>query len=105
MASLFHNATSKDHSKVMYNDVRTITFKLMDGKNPLSSTGIIDHRLYKGENRIYATRDENFLWYVKYDKGAIPPALNQKWTHFPRMIDDLTAYFNTRNVVIKQIED
>lgn len=105
MASLFHNATSKDHSKVMYNDVRTITFKLIDDKKPRSSTGISDPRLYQGDNKLLATRGEDFLWYVKYEKGAIPPALNQKWTHYPRMVADIEAYFNTRNIAIKQIED
>jgi hypothetical protein len=77
----------------------------MDDKKPVSSTGIVDPRLYKGGNKLYATRGEDFLWYVKYDKGAIPPALQQKWTHFPRMVEDITGYFNSRNVAIKQIED
>lgn len=105
MASIFHNATSKDHIKVNYADVRTVTFKIMDDKKPLSSTGLADPRLYKGGNKLYAQRGEDFLWYVRYDKGALPPALQQKWTHFPRMVEDLNGYFNSRNIAIEQIED
>jgi hypothetical protein len=105
MASLFHNNTDKDHIKSNYADVRTITFKLIDDQKPRSSTGLSDPRLYQGGNKLYATRGDDFLWYVKYEKGAIPPALNQKWTHYQRMLTDVEAYFNTRNVAIKQIED
>ena len=105
MASLFNNSTSKDHIKTMHAEDRIISFEIMDGTKHVSSTGLIDPRLFKGGNRLHAQRDDGGLWIVRYDKGDIPPALKQHWTHFSRLVQDVEAYFNSRNVAIKRIED
>lgn len=105
MSTLFHNSTSEDHIKSNRSEDRVIILELIDATAPLSSTGIVDKRLYKGGNRLHATRDENFLWSLRYDQGAVPPPLQQRWTHFPRLMEDVELYFKNRNLNVKRIED
>ena len=105
MATLFHNSTSDDHIKTNRSEDRIITFQIIDPKLPTSATGIADPRLFKGGNKLHAQRDESFLWYLKYEMGSVPPFLQQRWTHFPRLIDDVTTYYKSRNMAIKLIEE
>lgn len=105
MSTLFHNSTSDDHIKTNRSEDRIITIELIDDQAPSSSTGIVDKRLFKGGNRLHAQRDENFLWLLRYDQGSVPPALAGRWTHFPRLLDDITLYFKNRNLSVKRIED
>lgn len=105
MSSLFHNPTSSDHIKVNRSDDRAISFQLIDDKKHITAGGIVDPRLFKGTNRLHAQRDEEGLWFLKYESGDIPPALKQRWTHYTRLIDDVEAYYRGRNLSIKRIED
>src|SRR5882672_6960885 len=105
MATLFHNAANDDHIKYNRLEDRIITFQIMDDKKPISSIGLADPRLFKGGNKLHAQRDNGGLWIVRYETGAIPPALQQHWTHFSRLVQDVEAYFNSRNIAIKRIED
>lgn len=105
MASLFHNSTSEDHIKTNRLEDRVISFQLIDDKKPINSTGLADPRLFKGTNKLHAKRDDGGLWILKYEMGAIPPALQQHWTHFSRLVDDVTAYYKGRNMAIKRIEE
>lgn len=105
MATLFHNSTSDEHAKKNRLEDRIIHFQLIDESAPSNRTGLADPRLVTGGNRLHAQRDANFLWYLKYEAGAIPPPLQQRWTHFPRMIEDVESYYNSRNMSVKRIED
>jgi len=105
LSTLFHNSTSDDHIKTNRSEDRIITFNIIDDK-ALASTGLADPRLFKGGNKLHALREpKSFLWYLKYEMGAVPPALQQRWTHFTRLVEDVTAYYKTRNMAVSRIED
>lgn len=74
-----------------------LILKVREGKKPLSaSQGIIDERLFKGENKLWAKYDT--LWYLAYDSGTIPPALQQRWTKYSYALKAAKEYFNKRNI-------
>lgn len=78
----------------------------VDGKAPLSSTGLIDKRLFTGDNRLHAIYDhQTHLWYLKYDDGIVPDPLKQRFTGLQKMLDFVTGYFARRNIKIEEIID
>lgn len=95
------------NTKMRGND-RAFALELIDDKAPISSTGLVDKRLFTGDNKIHAVRDETStnLWYFRYDKGEVPGALKDaKFTKFDQAQKYLEKYFNTRNIKIKEIID
>lgn len=85
---------------------RVFTLELIDSKAPVSSTGLLDHRLFKGENKLHAIMDsQTCLWSLKYEQGSIPPSLRQRFTSFSRLKKVAEDYFATRNVKITEISD
>lgn len=89
---------------------RVLMLELQDGKKPLGSTGLVDPRLFKDgdeANRLHAVMDqETCLWYFKYDKGAVPPALkDMRFTGFKKAKEYATEYFNKRNIKITEVKD
>ena len=84
---------------------RILVLKLMEGKEPVSSTGIIDPRLFKGENNLHAIMDEETcLWYMRYDKGVVPPALkSSSFTSFSKLYKYAKEYFAKRNIEIVEV--
>jgi hypothetical protein len=79
-----------------------------EGENPKNSSGMIDKRLFTGDNKLHAIRDEasSFLWYFKFDHGILPQYLNgRRYTKFDEAKKDLERYFNSRNVEIKEVID
>lgn len=89
---------------------RVLVLSVMEGKKAMSSTGIIDPRLFKdGEdgNKLHAIMDpESCLWTFKYEKGALPPALrNGRWTGFKALKKFADDYFAQRNIVITEVKD
>lgn len=87
-------------------DDRILSLELIDGKAPLSSTGLIDKRLFRGENKLHAIKDtQTCLWYMKYDDGLIPEPLRQRFTTFSRLFKTAEDYFTKRNVKITEIID
>jgi hypothetical protein len=86
---------------------RVFKLKLMEGKQALgSSTGIVDPTLFKADgNKLHGLMDsETCLWYFKYEKGALPPALrDQTFTSFAKLKQYAEDYFRTRNVEIEEV--
>lgn len=84
---------------------RVLTLSQIDGTKPLSSTGLVDKRLFTGENKLHAIMSpSNLLWTLKYEQGAVPPPLRDKsWTSFPLLMNDTRAYFKSRNIDIIQV--
>lgn len=92
----------------MRGNERAFILEQIDDKAPISSTGLIDKRLFSGENKIYAVRDETSfnLWYFRYEKGNLPGALEGiKFTKFVEAQKYLEKYFSTRNIKIKEVID
>lgn len=81
---------------------RIISVKLKKGLTPKSSTGLLDNRLFTGDNRLHAIQDAG-LWYLKYDQGGLPMQLRQRFTNFNLLMKSVTTYFTGRNVEIKEV--
>ena len=84
-------------------DDRILILRPIDGK-PTSSTGLVDRRLFNGENTLHALHDtRRRLWSLKYDKGGLPQPLKQQWTKFSALLTFVKKYFKSRNVEIIEI--
>lgn len=89
---------------------RILVLEPIDGKKALSSTGLVDPRLFKeGEdgNKLHAVMDmETCLWSLKYEKGAVPPVLkDQRFTGFKALKKYTEDYFAKRNIRITEVKD
>ena len=85
---------------------RILVLKVKDGEKPLSSTGLVDPRLFTGENKLHAVQNpRNLLWSFKYDQGGLPPVLKQQFTNFETLFKHATSYFATRNIEIVEVID
>jgi hypothetical protein len=81
---------------------RTFSLRVIDGKKPISSVGLVDTRLFTGENKLHAIQ-ENGLWYLKYEQGGLQSALKQKWVSFNSMLNDVKTFYARRNIEVKEI--
>lgn len=73
---------------------------------PLSAAGLVDKRLFTGENRLHAIMDtQTCLYYLKYDSGIVPEPLRQRFTSLKKLLDFVTGYFERRKIRIKEILD
>lgn len=73
---------------------------------PVSSTGLLDKRLFTGENKLVANKDPQYqLWSLSYEHGIVPEALKQKFTSFKVLVKFATDYFDKRHITIKEIID
>ena len=90
------NATSFD---------RVLVLKPIEGK-PKSSGGVIDNRLFTGDNKLHMLRDpETAFWSFKYDKGLLPDQLRQSFTTYTKAFEYVKNYFERRNIEILDIVD
>lgn len=86
-------------------DDRVLVLEAVGGK-PLNSKGLVDTRLFKGENKLHAMMDgQTCLWYLKQDHGILPEPLRQKFTSFRALRDFTEGYYGRRDVVIKEVID
>ena len=86
---------------------RTLVLKVRDNEKPKSSSGLIDPRLFSGENELYAVMDDvNCMWYLKYKQGGLPESLrNHKFTNFSTLLNYTKKYFLKRNIEIAEVID
>jgi hypothetical protein len=83
---------------------RVLVLEPIEGKATLSSTGMVDKRLFNGENRLHAIKDEaTTLWYCQYDSGRLPEPLQQRFTGFKALLKFVEDYMLRRNVRIKEV--
>lgn len=83
---------------------RVLVLEPIDGKKPLSSTGLVDPRLFTGGNKLHAIMDkQTSLWTLKYDDGLVPPALRSQYTGFRILKEHCEQYFAKRNMRIKEV--
>lgn len=95
------------NTKMSGND-RIFALEQIDDKAPISSTGLVDKRLFTGDNKLHALRDEGSfnLWYFQYEKGDLPkPLKDVKFTKFDQAQKHLETYFNSRNIKITEVID
>lgn len=95
-----------NYSTKMRNTDRIIVLEKMEGKDTLSTKGMVDNRLFTGENKLHAVMDpQNCQWSLRYDSGILPGTLAGKWTSFSKLQEFVTSYFYRRNINVKQIID
>lgn len=83
-----------------------LVLKPVDGEKPKSVTGLVDPRLFTGENRLHAIMNtQTCLWHLAYDNGILPGALKQQWTGWDPLYKFTTAYFKRRNIEIVEVID
>lgn len=91
--------------RVKSND-RYVILKQMEGKPSLNSSGMVDKRLFSGENKLHVILDpQEGLWSVKFEKGLTPGHLDQKFTTFRKAVDTIVQYYRKRNIEIDKIID
>lgn len=94
---------SRRREKMATND-RILVLKTMDGKSAKDTRGIVDSRLFTGENKLHGIYDERTgLWNLRYETGGLPGPLQQKFGTFGELEDFARKYFSTRNVEILEI--
>ena len=87
-------------------DDRVLVLSPVEGKDPLSSTGLVDKRLFTGENELHAVKDpQTCFWSLRYTAGVVPPVLKQSFTSFNKLKEFVEQYYNKRNIEIKKIID
>ena len=85
---------------------RVLVLKLIDGKKPLDSIGLVDKRLFTGENKLHAIMDtQTCMWTLKYDMGGLPQPLKQRFTTFTKLLEYTRNYWKTRNIEISEVQD
>jgi hypothetical protein len=83
---------------------RIFKLKIIDNKKPKSATGMIDTRLFNGENNIHVKKDpETNFWFFEYDMGAVPGMLKHKFTGYKAALKHAETYFKTRNIEIEEV--
>lgn len=76
------------------------------GEKTLTDTGLVDTRLFKGENKLHAVMEPaSCHWFMKYEKGGLPEPLKSRYTSFPKLVEAAKQYFSGRGVDIEEIVD
>lgn len=90
----------------MRSDDRVFVLQPVQGKSAKDILGRADPRLFTGENNLHAIYDDiTGMWRLRYDMGALPEPLKQKFTTFNTAVDAVKKYFSSRNVEITKIID
>lgn len=85
---------------------RILVLEVMDGQKAKSSTGMTDPGLFSGENKLHAIKDsQTCLWYLKYERGVLPPAFKQQFTGFKALLKFVEDYYRKRNIIVKEVID
>lgn len=84
---------------------RILVLRPIEGSKAKSSTGLVDPRLFKGDNNLHAIMDPMGLWYCRLDQGVIPPELKQQFTSFAKLLKHIQEYYKTRNIEIVEVKD
>lgn len=83
-----------------------LELKPKEGKNPLNSGGVVDKRLFNGENKLHVFRDPVVgLWRLKMDSGNLPAPLQQHFTKYELAKYAAETYYGKRNVEISKVID
>ena len=65
---------------------RVLVLEVVDGEKPLSSTGLVDPRLFTGENKLHAIKNpQTCLWHLTYEMGVLPATLKGEYTGFNQL--------------------
>lgn len=94
-----------DKATIRSND-KIIVLTPVEGEAGRTSAGMIDKRIFTGENKLHAKYDaQTNLWAAHYEFGSIPEPLKQKFTKFSLLLDCVKEYYKKRNVDVKEVID
>lgn len=93
------------HAPNMRKDDRIIVLAPIEGKKVVSSTGLVDTRLFNGDNKLHAVLGVNGLWSCRYEQGSVPGALKQSFTKFSELLRYVEQYFLKRNIKVVEVQD
>ena len=93
------------NSKLKQDD-RILILKTKEGSTAKSSTGVIDNRLFTGENKLHAIMNPTTcLWRMKYESGVLPVPLQGEFTNFTKLKKVAENYFKSRNIEIVEVQE
>lgn len=99
-------ARNMDESPKLRKADRVIIVKPIDGKKALSTSGLVDTRLFTGDNKLHAVRDgQNMLWSLKMEAGGLAEPLRQRFKTFDSLLEFVRTYFRKRNIEITEVID
>lgn len=83
-------------------DDRVLVMKPKEGESVKSTGG-----QFQGGNQLHAVFEgHTCLWYLKFEKGALPGALKDKrYTSFKKAVQAAENYFGRRGLEIVKIEE
>jgi hypothetical protein len=86
---------------------RILTLSVKDGKEAKGSTGLVDRRLFTGDQQLHLSMNEQTgLWSFRYSKNALlPEPLQGTFTSFSKGYQQAEQYFDKRNVRITEVKD
>ncbi len=86
---------------------RIISLSPVDGKKAQSSTGLVDTRLFTGDQQLRLKMDpQTCMWYFQYSQnGLLPEGLKGQFTGFKSGLKHAESYFAKRNIKITEIKD
>jgi len=86
-------------------DTRTFVLSPLEGAAK-NSIGMVDTRLFSGDNVLYAVRDAQYsTWTLQYKHGVLPAPFKQTFTSFKKLEKYVADYMNRRNVRIVKVLD
>lgn len=87
-------------------DDRQIVLRKKEGVPTRDNTGLVDKRLFSGEDNLRILRDPlSNLWTFKYNSGILPQPLKQKFTSFNKAMKFAHGYFDRRGLDIIEVID
>ena len=102
---MFFDDDAKFKAK-MHSDKRALVLKPKPGEKPKSETGLVDPRLFTGENNIFAVRHPpTSLWSFKYESGILPQSLKKSFTNINALVKYAEEYFGRRGMEIVEVRD
>lgn len=103
MATLFE---VQSYEEKMHAPMRELKVALKEGKTAKSSSGLVDTRLFTGENKLLCIMDEYGNWFFKYSNtGLLPEPLKCKFTRVSKAIEYAKQYFAKRDLEVTEVKD
>lgn len=88
----------------MDNVIRKLQITPLEGQTVTTSKGMVDPRLWKGENELYAEMDNTTcMWRLRYKHGMLPPQIQGTYTNFDKAFKAATKYYSTRGLEVTRV--
>lgn len=93
-----------NYASKMKSTDRVFVLEKIEGTATKDSKGMVDNRLFTGENKLHAKMDPtNCQWYMQYESGVVPEPLMGRFTSFDKLKTHVENYYHKRNIKIKQV--